>query len=65
MPSSEFESDILELIKERRSRRAFSDQPVEPEKIKSLFEAARWAPSSLNEQPWLYIYATKGQELWN
>lgn len=65
MPSSEFESDILELIKARRSRRAFSAKPVEPEKIKSLFEAARWAPSSLNEQPWLYIYATKEQELWN
>jgi nitroreductase len=62
--SSEFESDVLDLIKNRRSRRAFSNQPVEPEKIKSLFEAARWAPSSLNEQPWMYIYATKGQELW-
>jgi nitroreductase len=62
--SSQFESEILDLIKLRRSRRAFSDRPIEPEKIKSLFEAARWAPSSLNEQPWAYIYATKGQELW-
>lgn len=62
--SSEFESDVLELIKSRRSRRAFSDKPVEPEKIKSLFEAARWAPSSVNEQPWHYIYATKDQQLW-
>ena len=64
--SSEFESDILEIIKTRRSRRAFTDQPIEPEKIKQLFEAARWAPSSANEQPWTYIYATKGQlELYN
>jgi nitroreductase len=62
--SAEFESEILELIKLRRSRRAFSNRPIEPEKIKSLFEAARWAPSSVNEQPWFYIYATKGQELW-
>lgn len=62
--SSEFESDVLDLIKARRSRRAFSSRPIEPEKIKSLFEAARWAPSSLNEQPWLYVYATKDQELW-
>ena len=62
--SSEFESDVLDLIKSRRSRRAFSERAIEPEKIKSLFEAARWAPSSLNEQPWIYIYATKGQELW-
>lgn len=62
--SSEFESDVLDLIKSRRSRRAFSEKAIESEKIKSLFEAARWAPSSLNEQPWIYIYATKGQELW-
>ncbi len=62
--SSQFESEVLELIKSRRSRRAFSEKPIEPEKIKSLFEAARWAPSSLNEQPWAYIYAIKGQELW-
>jgi len=63
--SSEFESDVLDLIKSRRSRRAFSSQPIEPEKIKSLFEAARWAPSSLNEQPWVYVYATREQALWN
>jgi nitroreductase len=39
---------------------------VEQEKIRSLFEAARWAPSSLNEQPWFYVYATSDQQtLWN
>jgi len=64
--SSEFESDILDIIKNRRSRRAFANIPIEKDKIKSLFEAARWAPSSVNEQPWTYIYATSGQsELWN
>src|SRR5258706_26103 len=64
--SSEFESDILEIIKTRRSRRAFISKPIEAEKIKSLFEAARWAPSSVNEQPWAYVYATVDQpELWN
>lgn len=64
--SSEFQSPILEVIQKRRSRRAYSDQAVEQDKIESLFEAARWAPSSVNEQPWLYIYATKDQpELWN
>ncbi len=64
--SSEFETDILEIIKTRRSRRAFLSRPIEAEKIKSLFEAARWAPSSANEQPWAYIYATADQkELWN
>lgn len=63
--SAEFESTVMDVIKERRSRRAYEDRPVEPEKIESLFEAARWAPSSVNEQPWMYVYATKGQpELW-
>ncbi len=64
--STEFEFPVTELIEQRRSRRAYSSKPVEPEKIKSLFEAARWAPSSVNEQPWFYLYATREQpELWN
>jgi nitroreductase len=64
--SAVFESPILEVIQMRRSRRAYADLPVEKEKIDSLFEAARWAPSSVNEQPWLYLYATKDQhELWS
>lgn len=64
--STEFESDVLDVIKYRKSKRAYSSRPVEPEKIKSLFEAARWAPSSMNDQPWTYLYATKDQpELWN
>ncbi len=59
------EAPVITEIQERRSRRAYSDTPVEQEKIASLFEAARWAPSSNNEQPWTYIYATKDQtELW-
>jgi nitroreductase len=64
--SNQVEFPIADLIKERRSSRAYSSQFIEPEKINSLFEAARWAPSSMNEQPWVYIYATKDQpELWN
>lgn len=64
--SSEFESDILEIIRTRRSSRAFLKEPIAKEKIKSLFEAARWAPSSVNEQPWMYLYATADQpELWS
>src|SRR3954471_3119970 len=64
--SAEFHSPIINVIKNRRSRRAYADKPVEQEKINSLFEAARWAPSSVNEQPWIYLYATKDQtELWN
>jgi len=55
----------MDVIKMRRSRRAYTDKMVEPEKIRSLFEAARWAPSSLNEQPWFYVYATRDQPLWH
>ena len=50
---------IEELIRRRWSPRAFSDRMVEREKLASLFEAARWAPSSFNEQPWSFIVATK------
>lgn len=60
--STDFSSPVMEVIKKRRSRRAYADKMVEPQKIHSLFEAARWAPSSLNEQPWFYIYATRDQE---
>jgi len=63
--SSEFAAPVLEVIRQRRSRRAYANKMVEPEKIRSLFEAARWAPSSLNEQPWFYIYATRDQDLWS
>jgi nitroreductase len=47
------------LIRERWSPRAFADKPVPPEVLRSLFEAARWAPSSNNEQPWAYIVSAK------
>lgn len=50
---------IMEVLRRRWSPRAFSDQMVEPEKLLSLFEAARWAPSSSNEQPWYFVLATK------
>lgn len=37
-----------------------SPDPLSDEQIAQLFEAARWAPSSFNEQPWRYVYAMKG-----
>lgn len=43
------------VIAARRSRRAFSDRPVEPQKIERLLEAARWAPSAGNRQPWRFV----------
>ena len=53
------QAPIHELIANRRSPRAFSEQPIESAKLLSLFEAARWSPSSANEQPWRFIVATK------
>ena len=50
---------IHDLLTHRWSPRAFEDRAVEPEKLRSLFEAARWASSSFNAQPWFYIVATK------
>lgn len=49
---------IHEIIAKRWSARAFSTKPVEKSKLLSILEAARWAPSSRNEQPWRYIIFT-------
>jgi nitroreductase len=50
---------IHEFLAERWSPYAFQDRPVSETDLCSLFEAARWAASSYNEQPWSYIMATK------
>jgi nitroreductase len=49
---------VSEIIARRWSARAFSTRPVEFSKLLSILEAARWAPSSRNEQPWRYIVFT-------
>lgn len=55
------EAPIHELLARRWSPRAYDERAVEPEKLRSLFEAARWAPSSNNEQPWRFLVATSDQ----
>ncbi len=50
---------VQESIRTRWSPRAFSEKPIAPEILQSLFEAARWAPSSYNAQPWAFIVATR------
>jgi nitroreductase len=50
---------IFDLLARRWSTRAFSDRSVDREALASLFEAARWAPSSGNGQPWSFLVATK------
>ena len=50
---------ILELLQHRWSPRSFAPTPIDRETLLRLFEAARWAPSSFNEQPWRFIVASK------
>lgn len=50
---------VLDIIRHRWSPRAFADTPVEPEKLLSCLEAARWAPSSSNVQPWTFIIVSR------
>jgi len=51
------EAPVDELFIERWSPRAFRDEPLSETEVAGLFEAARWAPSCYNDQPWLFLYA--------
>ena len=53
------------LIENRWSTRAFKPVKVEQEKINSILEAATWAPSAFNEQPWRFIVGKKGSDTYN
>ena len=58
--------EIHSNIKNRYSPRAFSRKPIEEDKLKLLFEAARWAPSSYNGQSWRFVIAKNSEsELWH
>ena len=50
------------MFLDRWSPRAFDPAPIPGEDIATLFEAARWAPSCNNEQPWLFVYGTSEEE---
>jgi nitroreductase len=56
---------ILSLLLSRVSYRAFGDERLTEEELMSLFEAARWAPSSYNNQPWRFVYARRGEKEWD
>lgn len=53
---------IHELLADRWSPRAFENRFIDNQELKSLLEAARWAPSSMNEQPWRFLYAHRGEQ---
>lgn len=55
---------IEPLILTRWSPRAMSGEPISHEELMSLFEAARWAPSCYNNQPWHFIYAQRDTKHW-
>jgi nitroreductase len=50
---------VHDLLATRWSPYAFADRRVSPDDLRSLFESARWAPSSYNEQPWSYLVASR------
>jgi 5,6-dimethylbenzimidazole synthase len=47
--------EFLELVKARRSTRVFTAEPVADELVQEIIEAARWAPSGANSQPWEFV----------
>jgi nitroreductase len=52
------------LFLDRWSPRAMSGDPIADDELMVLFEAARWAPSSFNNQPWRILYARRGSDHW-
>jgi Nitroreductase family len=54
---------ILDAILHRWSPRAMSGEPISQEELMTILEAARWAPSSYNNQPWHFVYGIKGTRL--
>lgn len=67
-PGRELSHGVLPLFVQRWSPRAFADTKVNPETLHAMVEAARWAPSSINLQPWKF-FITNGpgatRDLWN
>lgn len=53
---------VHELITQRWSARSFSDRIISDEAFDTILEAASWAASSMNEQPWKYLYAIRGSQ---
>ncbi|MBI5390214.1 nitroreductase family protein [Candidatus Woesearchaeota archaeon] len=63
MRTKEYPCD--DLFVNRWSPRAMSGEKISKEELFTLFEAARWAPSSYNGQPWKFIYAVRDRPVWH
>ena len=59
--------ELMEAIKTRRSVRKFTDEPVPREKLEKIIEAAMWAPSGQNLQPWYFVAlpSTGAKRMWD
>ena len=55
-------AQVHPLLIDRWSPRSFAPDPLSDDEIASLFEGARWSPSSFNGQPWLFLYETDGAD---
>ena len=67
MTSTEFrkaDHEIDRIFLERWSPRAFTDEAIGRDELLRLFEAARWAPSAYNAQPWRFVYARRNDPHW-
>lgn len=58
------EHPIHPLFVDRWSPRAFTDEPIDASTLLGFFEAARWAPSGFNAQPWRFVYARRNTPAW-
>ena len=56
------ETGIHDLLRKRWSARSFSEAMIGDDELMNVFQAASWASSSMNEQPWRFVYAKKGSD---
>ncbi len=63
--SAQLKEDIHPILYQRWSPRIFADKPITDQHLRQLFEALRWAPSSMNEQPWRILYTRNGSDIFN
>ncbi len=59
MADPDISAGVHDLFRDRWSPRAFADRPVSNQDLRTILEAARWAASSYNEQPWRFVVARK------
>ena len=64
MSPRQADNPVDPLFLERWSPRAFDGSELPDQDLASIFEAARWAPSAFNSQPWRFLYAKRGDADW-